>query len=163
MFCGLPLYWDSSALSWVNQAGVFGEEAPQRCSAFSSHHEGTLTMVGSTLIAQPGSTPWVSPPCSCSSSPFPVLSPWTRQGLSLAWTSESPRVGRIRKGLFGERSLASARIRAVPPVEGVGKLGRQTECQARHGNPHMASSQRRVLSPGPLQGPWASFIGHMRA
>lgn len=46
MFCGLPLYWDSSALSWVNQAGVFGEEAPQRCSAFSSHHEGTLTMVG---------------------------------------------------------------------------------------------------------------------
>lgn len=46
VFCGLPLYWDSSALSWVNQAGVFGEEAPQRCSAFSSHHEGTLTMVG---------------------------------------------------------------------------------------------------------------------
>ena len=46
VFCGLPLYWDLSALSRVNQARVFGEEAPQRCSAFSSHHEGTLTMVG---------------------------------------------------------------------------------------------------------------------
>ena len=67
------------------------------------------------MIAQQGITHWVSPPCSCSSSPFPILSPWTCRGLSLAWTSESPRVGRIRKGLSGERSLASAQIRAVPP------------------------------------------------
>lgn len=119
----------------------FGEKAPQRCSAFSSRHEGTLTTVGSTH--------WVSPPSSCSSSPLLVLFPWARCGLSLAWTSESPRVGRIRKGLYGERSLASARIRGMPPVEGVGKLGRQTECPARHGNPHMAAFKGGCCPRGP--------------
>lgn len=76
---------------------------------------------------------------------------------------EPPGVGRFRKRPPGEGGLALAQIRAVPWCAGVGEPGRQTECQARRGNPHMAPSQRRVLSPGPLRGPRASFIGHIRA
>lgn len=135
--------WGLSALSFTGELGscVLGRK-PCR-GAVPSHPvmRAPLTTVGSTH--------WVSPPSSCSSSPLLVLFPWARCGLSLAWTSESPRVGRIRKGLYGERSLASARIRAMPPVEGVGKLGRQTECPARHGNPHMAAFKGGCCPRGP--------------
>lgn len=75
----------------------------------------------------------------------------------------SPGVGRLGKGPSGEGGLALARIGAVPWCAGAGRLAGQTECQARRGNPHMAPSQRRVLSLGPLRGPRASFIGHIRA
>ena len=105
---------------------------------------------------------WVSPPPSCSSSPLPTLSPWTCQGLSLAWTSESPRVGRIRKGLSGECRLASARSRAVPLVMGVGKLGRRTVSGQTWEPAHGPCSKAGAV-PGAPAGSLASFIGRRRA
>lgn len=100
--------------------------------------------------------------------PSALFSTWTRLGLALgSWiirlTPVSPLRGqiqeetleRVRPGLHSDQSRALAC--------GGGEPGRQTQCQARCGNPHMAPSQRRVLSPGPLRGPQASFIGHIRA
>lgn len=152
----------------------FGEEDHRGDAPFfpivtGTHAVGMSVMCRDARDDGLGSARQVSPRHTCSFSLFLLVYvdlPGFGSGVlgsSIRLTPVSPRGGQIQEETLGRMRLGLRSDQSGALACGGGEPGRQTECQARRGNPHMAPSQRRVLSPGPLRGPQASFIAHIRA